>query len=108
MLSMSWVYLLFAILFEVGGTFCMKLSDGLTRLWPTVWMFAFYGLSFSVLTLALRQIELGIAYAIWSGLGTALIACLGVIVFQESVAPVKLLGIALIIIGVVTLKIAQG
>jgi len=103
---MSWAYLLAAILLEVCGTTCMKLSHGFTRFLPSVLLFAFYSLSFAAVTLAIKQIEVSVAYAIWSGLGTALIAVIGVLWFKESVSALKLASLALIVIGIVGLHLS--
>lgn len=100
-----WFYLLVAILTEVVGTSLMKVSQGLTRLLPTLSMFALYAVSFVFMALALKKIEVGVAYAIWSGLGTAMIALIGIAWFRESMNLPKLAGIVLIIIGVVLLNI---
>src|SRR5512135_2864773 len=100
-----WLYLLIAILTEVVGTSLMKVSQGLTRLIPTIAMFVLYGISFVFMALALKKIEVGIAYAIWSGLGTALIAMIGIAWFRESISVPKLVGILLIIGGVVLLNL---
>ncbi len=103
-----WLYLLVAILTEVVGTSLMKASQGLSRLLPTVFMFVLYGISFVFMALALKKIEVGIAYAIWSGLGTALIAMIGIAWFRESMNLPKLAGIVLIIVGVVLLNLKGG
>ncbi len=100
----GWFYLVVAILLEVTGTTFMKLSSGFTRLAPSCLMVAFYILSFSALTLAVKRIEISTAYAIWSGVGTALIAVIGIMIFKETLTPVKILSILLIIVGVVGLK----
>src|SRR5512136_2337418 len=100
-----WIYLLIAILTEVVGTSLMKVSQGLTRVLPTVGMFALYAVSFIFMALALKKIEVGIAYAIWSGLGTAMIALIGIAWFRESFNLPKLVGIILIIGGVVLLNL---
>ncbi|MBD2302035.1 MULTISPECIES: multidrug efflux SMR transporter [Nostocales] len=97
----SWIYLITAILFEVAGTTSMKLSEGFTRTIPSVLIFVCYGICFSFLTLALKKIEVSVAYSVWSGLGTTVIATIGVIWFRESMSLVKFLSIALIIIGVI-------
>ena len=104
---MYWLYLAMAILLEVTGTTCMKLSQGFTRLIPSVLVFILYGACFSFMILALRRIELGVAYAIWAGLGTALIALIGIVWFQESVTLLKIVSIALIIAGVVGLHLSE-
>ncbi|MDJ0950454.1 MAG: multidrug efflux SMR transporter [Alphaproteobacteria bacterium] len=102
---MSWVFLAVAILFEVAGTTSMKLAEGFTRLLPSILIFVFYGLSFAALTVALRRIDLSVAYAIWSGLGTALIAVIALLWFGEAMPPVKVVSLALVILGVVGLQL---
>jgi small multidrug resistance pump len=104
---MSWFYLLAAILLEVCGTTCMKLSQGFTRLVPSVLLFVFYGLAFAAVTLAVKRIEISTAYAIWSGLGTALIAVIGIILwFKESFSLVKAASLVLIIAGLLGLNLS--
>ena len=105
---MSWIFLVLAILSEVAGTTCMKLSYGFTKIVPSVLMFVLYGLSFSALALTLKKIEVSIAYAVWSALGTALIAIIGMIWFKESINPLKIISIGVVIIGVVGLHLSQG
>jgi small multidrug resistance pump len=105
---MSWIYLALAIGLEVGGTTCMKLSDGLTRWAPSVGMVVLYGASFTFLTLSLKHLEIGMAYAIWAGLGTALISLVGIALFSESASPLKFGCIGLIIVGVVGLYLSGG
>jgi len=100
-----WLYLLVAILTEVVGTTLMKVSQGLTRILPTVMMFVLYGVSFVFMALALKKIEVSTAYAIWSGLGTALIAMIGIAWFRESINLPKLMGLVLIVVGVVLLNL---
>ena len=103
-----WIYLLIAILTEVVGTTLMKLSQGLTRLIPSVFMFVLYGISFVFMALALKKIEVSTAYAIWSGLGTALIAMIGIAAFRESFNFAKFMGLVLIIGGVLLLNLKGG
>ncbi|MBW4672517.1 MAG: multidrug efflux SMR transporter [Desmonostoc geniculatum HA4340-LM1] len=100
-MSISWIYLIAAIIFEVSGTTCMKLSEGFTKIVPSVLIFVFYGLSFTFLTLALKRVEVSVAYAVWAGLGTILVAMIGMIWFRESATFTKLISISLIIIGVI-------
>ena len=105
---MHWLYLLLAILFEVLGTTAMKLSEGFTKTTPSIAMAIFYILSLVMLTLTLKKIDVSIAYAIWSGLGTALIAGIGIMVFGESLTPLKIASIALIILGVIGLQLSMS
>lgn len=102
------VFLMAAILCEVAGTTMMKLSGGFGNLVPSVLMFAFYAASLGSLTFALKYIDLGIAYAIWSGLGTTLIAIIGFYFFGDSITPQKAISILFIILGVVGLHFAGG
>jgi small multidrug resistance pump len=106
--TMTWLYLVLAILLEVSGTTCMKLSEGFTRLVPSILLVVFYTLSFGMLTLALKKIDVSVAYAIWSGVGTALIASIGVLWFKEPATALKLISLGLIIIGVVGLNLTGG
>jgi len=101
----SWIILSVAILLEVAGTSSMKLSQGFSRIVPSVLIFVFYSLSFVGLTLALKEIEVSIAYAVWSGIGTALIAGIGILYFKEPLTLVKVLSLLLIILGVVGLNL---
>jgi small multidrug resistance pump len=103
---MSWYYLFAAILCEVCGTTCMKLSDGFTKRTPSTLMWIFYVFSFIGLTYAVKRLDISMVYAIWSGLGTALIAAIGIFWFQESVGLLKLASLALIIIGIVGLNLS--
>ena len=103
---MHWFYLLLAIVFEVAGTTAMKFSEGFTKTIPSIAMALLYILSLTMLTLTLKKIDVGIAYAIWSGLGTALIAVIGIILFGESLTPLKIASIVLIILGVIGLQLS--
>jgi len=103
---MGWFYLILAILFEVAGTTFMKISEGFTKTMPSIAMTIFYLLSLTMLTFALKKFEVSTAYAIWSGLGVALITIIGVVLFKESLTFTKVFGIILIIIGVVALQLS--
>ena len=102
----SWLYLIGAIVLEVAGTTCMKFSEGFAKLVPSILIFVFYALSFTALTIALKTIDVSVVYAIWSGIGTALIATIGILYFKESVTILKFASIGLIIIGVVGLNLS--
>ncbi len=104
----SWLYLVFAIVLEVAGTVSMKLSDGFSKLTPSILIFVFYSLSFGGLTLALKKMDVSLVYAIWSGLGTALIAVIGFYYFQEPVNLIKVVSIGLIVTGVIGLSFSGG
>ena len=103
---MHWFYLTLAIVFEVAGTTCMKLSAGFTKLAPSVLMWAFYGICFGCLTLALKKVDVSMAYAIWSGVGTALIATIGILYFREPLSILKFVGLVAIIAGVIALNLS--
>lgn len=102
---MSWLLLALAIALEIAGTANMKLSQGFTRLVPSVFIFVFYGMSIGALTMALKRIDVSVAYAVWSGLGTALIAMLGMLVFREQVSVMKLFALSMIVVGVAMLNL---
>ncbi|MEO5923313.1 MAG: multidrug efflux SMR transporter [Bryobacteraceae bacterium] len=104
---MSWLILFAAIVFEVGGTLTLKFTDGMTRLWPTVLMFALYLCSLFGLTRAVTTIPVGTAYAVWSGLGTLLVAVIGALWFKEPVTIVRCLSAVLIIAGVAGLYLTS-
>lgn len=104
----SWVYLFMAILFEVTGTTFMKLSEGFTKTLPSILMVVFYALSLGLLTLALKKIDVSIAYAIWAGMGTLLIATIGILWFKEPVNALKIISLGLVIIGVIGLNLSNS
>ncbi|OAD20362.1 small multidrug resistance protein, partial [Candidatus Thiomargarita nelsonii] len=99
--DLNWILLIVAIVLEVSGTICMKLSDGFTKMIPIIAMLSFYGVGLSLLAMALKTIDVSVAYAVWSGLGTALIAIVGIMWFKEPATMVKIISVGLIIIGVV-------
>jgi small multidrug resistance pump len=103
---MSALYLAIAILLEISGTTALKLSNGFTRPGPAGAVVVCYIASFWVLSLALRGIDLSTAYAVWSGIGTALVAAIGILWFGEVASLWKLVSLALIIVGVAGLHLA--
>ena len=103
-IAMSWFFLVLAIISEVGGTSCMKLSNGFSKLAPSIGMFALYLVSLGLLTLALRGIPVSIAYAAWAGLGTGLIAIIAAIFFHEPFTTAKTICLAMIVLGVAGLN----
>ena len=104
----SMLILVLAILSEVVGTVALKASEGFARLGPIVFVAIGYGLSFYLLALALKEIPLGVAYAIWSGLGTAGAVVAGILLWRESLSPAGVVGIVLIIAGVILLNLFSG
>jgi small multidrug resistance pump len=104
---MSYLFLALAIVAEVIGTTLLRSTEGFTRLWPTLACLASYGASFLLIAQSLeRGMHTGIAYAIWAGLGTSLIAAIGMLYLHEPVSAAKITGVALVVIGVVTLNLA--
>ncbi len=97
-----------AILSEVVGTLALRASDGFSRPGPAALVVAGYGLSFWLMALALKQIPVGLTYAIWSGVGTALVAVGGVVAFGESMNPMKIASLMVIVLGVAGLSAAGG
>src|SRR5450631_2484295 len=102
---MKWLILATGILFEVLGTICMKYAEGFTKLIPSILVFVFYGISLASLVFVLEKMQVSIAYAIWASAGTALIAIIGIIFFQESVSMTKIISISLIILGILGLEL---
>jgi small multidrug resistance pump len=102
---MPYVMLAGAILSEVLATTALKFTEGFTRLWPTLGTFLGYAISFYLLARTLRSLEIGTVYAIWSAIGTALIAMIGIVFLGESATFAKMTGIALVITGVVVINL---
>lgn len=104
---MAWIYLLLAGLFEIGFAIGLKYTEGFTRLWPSLGTAMSAAISLWLLTQALKAIPVGTAYAIWTGIGAVGVAMLGIALFSESASPARLLCIAMIVAGVVGLKLAS-
>lgn len=102
---MAWITLFIAGLFEVGWAIGLKYTDGFTRLWPTLLTLASMIVSLGLLGLALKTLPVGTAYAVWTGVGTVGTAILGMILFGESTAALRLACIGLIIAGILGLKL---
>lgn len=103
---MHWTYLVLGIIFEVVGTTSMKLSQGFTRILPSIGIFVFYGFSFVFVTLSLKKLDVSMVYAIWAGTGTMLITIIGIIYFKEPATMLKAVSIVLIILGVAGLRVS--
>ncbi|MFJ8265284.1 DMT family transporter [Peribacillus asahii] len=101
---MGYLWLAIAIIAEVFGSSMLKLTGGFKKLVPTIGVIIGYGIAFYALSLSLSYLPLGVAYAIWAGVGTALTALVGVVVYKEGLDMKKSLGILLVIGGVVLLK----
>jgi small multidrug resistance pump len=104
---MSWLLLVASIVLEVLGTMSMKLSEGFTKPLYSALVMVFYALSIAGLTLVLKRLDVSVAYAVWSGLGTAFIAMLGVAIFGEALTVVKVVALVLIVVGVVMLNMVS-
>jgi small multidrug resistance pump len=100
-----WLLLTVAIVSEVIATSALRATDGFTRLWPSLIVIAGYGVAFFFLAQALRTLPVGVAYAVWSGAGTALIALIGWRFMGQPLDAWALLGIGLIVAGVIVLNV---
>ena len=103
---LAWIYLSAAIASEVVGTVFLRVTDGFTRPAPSILVIATYALSLWLTALALRQLEISLAYAAWSGIGTAAVAVIGMAAMGETVNALKLASIVLVIGGVVGLNLS--
>jgi small multidrug resistance pump len=104
---MAYLFLAMAIATEVTGTSLLKFTEGFTRLWPTLGCLAAYGLAFYGLTMAIsRGLQVGTGYAVWAGMGTALIVVTGAVFLHEPITLVKVLGVLLVITGIVVLNLS--
>ncbi len=102
---MQWLYLTVAIISEVIATSALKAAEGFTRWWPSLIVVIGYASAFYFLSLTLRTIPLGMAYAIWSGVGVALVTLIGWGVYHQSLNLAAIIGISLIVSGVVVLNL---
>jgi quaternary ammonium compound-resistance protein SugE len=101
-----WILVFVAGGLEIVWAMSLKMSDGFTRLWPSVITIVAASLSFWALAVALRYLPAGTAYAVWVGIGALGIAILGIIWYAEPATTMRIVGIALIVAGIVTLKLA--
>lgn len=104
----KWLLLSVAIVAEVFGTSFLKASEGFSKFWPSVAVVVGYVVAFYFLALSLKFIPVGIAYAIWAGVGVVLIALIGWVVFDQSLDLPAIIGMTLIIAGVITLNVFSG
>lgn len=104
--SLSWIVLCVAGLFEVGWAVGLKYTEGFTRLWPTVGTVASMVVSVALLGMALKYLPVGTAYAVWVGIGAVGTIILGIFLLGEAVTPAKLFSMALIVLGIVGLKLS--
>ena len=101
---MKWIYLLIAIIGEMVATSFLKESTGFTKLVPSVITVLGYGVTFYFLSLALKQIPIGVAYALWAGVGILLVAIVGYFRFHQKLDTPAVVGMALIVLGVVIMQ----
>lgn len=101
----AYLSLLLAVVFEVMATSLVKLSDGFTNLLPTAALLVFYGISFYLMSLAVKVIPIGIAYAVWSGFGIIIISLIGLAFFKQHLDLPAVCGIALILVGVLVINL---
>ena len=102
---MNWLYLGLAIFCEVIATSALKASEGFTRPWPTLLLACGYGAAFYFLSLTLRSIPVGVAYAVWSGVGVVLISLVAFLLYGQRLDLAALLGIGLIVAGVIVINV---
>ena len=103
---MGWIYLILGVIAEVSGATAMKMSQGFTRLIPSILIFIFYGLSLTLATLSLKSIKVGVAYAVWAGLGVAIISLISIFWFKETTSLIKTIAVLMILSGVIILNIS--
>ena len=105
---MAWIWLTIAGLLEVVWAYFMKQSEGFTRLWPSVATLALMAASFGLLSLAMRSLPLGTAYAVWTGIGAVGAFIVGVLVLNEPLSMLRVLAASLIVAGLVLMKVASA
>ena len=105
---MAWVVLMLSGLLEAGWAIALKMSDGFSRLWPTVWFAVFATGSFAGLAWAMRTLPVGPAYAVWVGIGAALTAVIGMVWLGDGASVFKIVSIVLIAAGVIGLNLSGG
>ena len=103
----AWWVLSLAIFFEVCGTTCMRLSEGLTRLSPSLLIVVFYALSFGLNAMVIRVLGLSVVYAVWSGAGTVATALIGTLYFKEPATAMKMVSAGLIVMGVMGMHLSS-
>jgi small multidrug resistance pump len=104
---MKWLLLLVGIAAELFGSTCMKMSQGFTKLYPSIFTFIFWAIGLTIFLFALKKFDLSIAYAIWAGLGIMGVSIIGMVYFKEPYSILKIVSIMIIVIGVVMLNISD-
>ncbi|MGB3269816.1 MAG: quaternary ammonium compound efflux SMR transporter SugE [Rhodanobacter sp.] len=105
---MAWIYLLLAGLFEVVWAIGLKYTDGFSRLWPSVGTLAAMAVSIVLLAMAVKTLPIGTAYAVWTGIGALGAVALGIVLFGDPATPMRLACVALVLVGIVGLKLTAG
>ncbi len=105
---MHWILLSIAILSELCGSTCMKLSNGFSNLYASILTFIFYGISFTIFIFALKHFDLSFVYALWAGIGILLVSITGMTYFKEPVSTMKIISILIIVVGVVLLNVSEN
>ncbi len=103
--KLAYLYLVLAISAEVIGTSLLKSTEGFSRLWPSIWCLGSYAIAFVLLSQVIKTVSVGVAYALWSGLGTVAIVAIGSAFLGEEITPLKIVGIGLVVAGVVILNL---
>jgi len=103
---MEWIYLILAIIFEITATTLMKMSNGFTKILPTVGTLLGYIICFTFLSIALKKIDMSVAYAIWGAVGITAMTIIGVVVYKESINVLKVVSILFIVLGVIGLNLS--
>jgi len=103
---MEWLYLVLAILFEILATTLLKMSDGFSKILPSIGTCVGYILCFAFLSIAFKKIDMSVAYAIWSAAGITVLSAIGILIFKESISVMKIASIIFIIVGVIGLNLS--
>lgn len=103
---MEWLYLILSILFEILATTLLKMSEGFSKILPTVGTCVGYVLCFAFLSIALKKLDMSVAYAIWSAAGITVLTAIGILIFKESISVMKIVSIIFIIVGVIGLNLS--
>jgi quaternary ammonium compound-resistance protein SugE len=106
--NMNWIILIVAGLFEVGWAIGLKYTEGFTRLWPTVWTIVAMIISLGLLGIALKALPVGTAYSIWVGVGAVGTVILGIVLLGEAASVTRMISVALIIAGIIGLKLSTA
>ncbi|RZB28723.1 MAG: multidrug efflux SMR transporter [Methanosarcinales archaeon] len=104
---MKWILLFIGIIAELCGSTCMKMSEGFTKLYPSIFTFVFWAIGLTVFIFALKKFELSFAYAIWAGLGIVGVSIIGMVFFKEPHNILKIISILIIVVGVILLNISD-